>query len=578
MVWVPRPRIWTAQPQSPPRLASSGIAQRLIYWTSLHPGARWGITDLVSRREMGPNAVGGSSMVAGQRLQDFAGGTNFVFALPAKLQSGRPFAVTWLQKPGTQTNAYPILFSIGLSGADHFAAFQSPSDSSYGFVIGRLGSTAISFASAVGLMTSGTVDRYLVTSSGGPLSGTASDWVLWRNGERLTAGGNIATFADSGSGGKIGSKLDNTYPYTGQLGDFGLFDGVPSPGEIKEFFRNPHGSIYAPRRGFVFVASGGGITGAVAAGTTATAGSAIAGTQTHVGVSAPGTSATAGSAPAGTQTHQGAVAAGASATAGSTPAGTSAYAGAVAAGASATAGSAPAGTQVHAGVVAAAVSATVGSAPAGTQVHVGAVAAGVSATLGSTVAGGGDVYSGTVAAGASATLGSAPAGTQTHVGTVAAGASATVGASPTGTQVHQGVVAAGVSVTVGSTVAGGGSVYSGAVAAGATATAGSAPAGTQSHVGVVSTSIIATLGSAPAGTQIYVGAVAAGVSATVGGTLGAGGTASAAEVWAYELSPGVSAQQYVLEIHAMLTALSALAPCPTADAIASAVWSRELPL
>ena len=72
--------------------------------------------------------------------------------------------------------------------------------------------------------------------------------------------------------------------------------------------------------------------------------------------------------------------------------------------------------------------------------------------------------------------------------------------------------------------------------------------------------------------------MAAGVSATVGGTLGAGGTASAAEVWAYELSPGVSAQQYVLEIHAMLTALSALAPCPTADAIASAVWSRELPL
>jgi hypothetical protein len=197
-------------------------------------------------------------MVAGQRLHDFLGGTNFTFDTPAKLQSGRPFAVTWLQKPGTQTNAYPLLFSLHIGGSDHFAVFQSPSDSSYSFVIGRLGSTAISFASAVGLMTSGTVDRYLATSSGGPLSGTASDWVLWRNGERLTAGGTIATFADSGSGGKIGAKLGGTYPYTGQLGDFGLFDGVPSSGEIREFFRNPHGAIYAPRRGFVFVASGGG--------------------------------------------------------------------------------------------------------------------------------------------------------------------------------------------------------------------------------------------------------------------------------------------------------------------------------
>jgi hypothetical protein len=265
MVWVPRPRIWTAQPQSPPRLASSGIAQRLIYWTSLHPGARWGTTDLVSRREMGRNAVGGSAMVAGQRLHDFLGGTNFTFDTPAKLQSGRPFAVTWLQKPGTQTNAYPFPFSLHIGGSDHFAVFQSPSDSSYSFIIGRLGSSAISFASAVGLMTSGTVDRYLVTSSGGPLSGTASDWTLWRNGERLTAGGNIATGADSGSGGKIGANLGGTYPYTGQLGDFGLFDGVPPPGEIREFFRNPHG-VYAPRRGFVFLAaSGGGASASLAA-------------------------------------------------------------------------------------------------------------------------------------------------------------------------------------------------------------------------------------------------------------------------------------------------------------------------
>jgi hypothetical protein len=133
MVWVPRPRIWTAQPQSPPRLASSGIAQRLIYWTSLHPGARWGTTDLVSGTEMGRNGVIGSSLVAGERLHDF-NSTNFTFATPARLTTTRPFAITWLQKPGTQTNAYPFPFSLHIGGSDHFAVFQSPSDSSYSFV------------------------------------------------------------------------------------------------------------------------------------------------------------------------------------------------------------------------------------------------------------------------------------------------------------------------------------------------------------------------------------------------------------------------------------------------------------
>ncbi len=566
-----------AQPQTAPSLRRDGLLRRAAAWMPLHPD--WGMRDMVSGRALPRSSLAASGAVrANAWLTGLASGSSLTFDSPAGLTTSTPFWITWLQQPGIQSSTYPHVASILIGGTDYFAVFGSGSDSAYAFVVGRLGSTAISFSSAVGLLSTGSVDRFLLTSSGGPTSATPGHWTLWRNGVRLSAGGNIATAEDSGSGGRIGNKIAGAYQYVGLLGDLGIGFGTPTEREILDYMHDPYGVAYARPRGVVFVGASGGYSGAVAAASTGTVGSTPTGTQTHVGLVATGDSATAGTAPAGTQTHQGAVAAGASATAGSTPAGTSAYAGAVAAGASATAGSAPAGTQVHAGVVAAAVSATVGSAPAGTQVHVGAVAAGVSATLGSTVAGGGDVYSGTVAAGASATLGSAPAGTQTHVGTVAAGASATVGASPTGTQVHQGVVAAGVSVTVGSTVAGGGSVYSGAVADGATATAGSAPAGTQIHVGVVGASISATLGSAPAGTQIYVGAVAAGVSATVGGTVGAGGTASAAEVWAYELSPGVSAQQYVLEIHAMLTALSALAPCPTADAIASAVWSRELPL
>jgi hypothetical protein len=264
MVWVPRPRIWTAQPQTPPRLAGTGIARRLMFWASLHPGARWGITDLVSGTEMGRNGVIGSSLVAGERLHDF-NSTNFTFATPARLTTTRPFAITWLQKPGTQSSTYPFPFSIYLDSNNTFAVFESPSDSSYGLVGGRLGATAINFSSAVGLMTSGRVDRFVLTSSGGPISATPSDWVLWRNGERLTTSSTVPTGTDSGTGGKIGNSIAGAYPFVGQIGDIGIFDCVPPPGEIREFFRNPHG-VYAPRRGFVFLAaSGGGASASLAA-------------------------------------------------------------------------------------------------------------------------------------------------------------------------------------------------------------------------------------------------------------------------------------------------------------------------
>ena len=261
MVWVPRDELWRQQPPIAHRLASRGIARRALFWASLHPSARWGIQDMVGRVEMGRSGVAGNTYVDG-RLVYALNSTNFTFATPARLTSTAPCAITWLQQPGTQTSTYPFIFSVLLGGSDYLAVFESPSDSSYSFVAGRLGSSAISFSSAVGLMQSGRADRFVLVAAGGPTSSTPGDWTLWRNGEKLTAGGTIATGGDSGSGGRIGGSVAAAYPYVGALADFGIFEGVPTDSEIRAFFRAPD-SVYAPRRGFVFMGAGGSASAAV---------------------------------------------------------------------------------------------------------------------------------------------------------------------------------------------------------------------------------------------------------------------------------------------------------------------------
>lgn len=55
------------------------------------------------------------------------------------------------------------------------------------------------------------------------------------------------------------------------------------------------------------------------------------------------------------------------------------------------------------------------------------------------------------------------------------------------------------------------------------------------------------------------------------------GACDPADIWSYVLPTGLSAADTVSQIHAMLIALTAQAPCPTATQIADAVWAKELP-
>jgi hypothetical protein len=57
----------------------------------------------------------------------------------------------------------------------------------------------------------------------------------------------------------------------------------------------------------------------------------------------------------------------------------------------------------------------------------------------------------------------------------------------------------------------------------------------------------------------------------------AAGPCDPAAIWAHVLPNGLTAAETVSQIHAMLTALTAQAPCPTASQIADAVWAKDLP-
>lgn len=54
---------------------------------------------------------------------------------------------------------------------------------------------------------------------------------------------------------------------------------------------------------------------------------------------------------------------------------------------------------------------------------------------------------------------------------------------------------------------------------------------------------------------------------------GSGTGATAAEIWSYTLSNGLTAEATLVAIHAMLEALTV----PTAVEVANAVWAKELP-
>lgn len=509
-------RIWTRQPQHAVTLDERNpLTRGLALWAPLHP--HWGMVDLVTGLALGRSGLASSLVTKnGQVTPSFSSGSSATFPVPPGVTGSTPCAITWLQQPGTQSSAYPNIFVLKVSGSDYCTALESPSDSSYAFVVGRKGSTSISFSSQVGLLQAGRVDRYLLTAAGGLASGTASDWVLWRNGERLTTSSTIPTAADSGSDGRLGDSLAGGYPYVGAIADFGIWARIPSNSEIRAFFRNPH-QVYGRRRAVVFVeaAGGGSINLTIADALHDHAADAAALTSQHALVIAEAAHSHSAESPAVS---------------------------------SATALSVADALHDHAADAATLSTASVLSVAEATHGH---TADGLTLEAsGSTTLVAADALHGHLA--------DAIALTSSHALTVADAAHAhaadglTLGAQTLLTIQDALHAHAADNLTLSTAP-----VLQIAEALHA-----------QTADGVTIT-VDAWLVVADA----LHGHAADAVVLTV-----PSGTASAAEVWSYILSNGLTAEANVVGIYSMLQTLTGQAPCPTADQIATAVWAKELPL
>lgn len=509
-------RIWTRQPQHAVTLDERNpLTRGLALWAPLHP--HWGMVDLVTGLALGRSGLASSLVTKnGQVTPSFSSGSSATFPVPPGVTWSTPCAITWLQQPGTQTSTYPFIFSVFLGGSDYLAVFESPSDSSYSFVAGRLGSLAISFSSAVGLMQSGRADRFVLVAAGGPTSSTPGDWTLWRNGEKLTAGGTIATFADSGSGGRIGGSVAAASPYVGAIADFGIWARIPSNSEIRAFFRNPH-QVYGRRRAVVFVeaAGGGSINLTIADALHGHTADAAALTSQHALVIAEAAHSHSAESPAVS---------------------------------SATALSVADALHDHAADAATLSTASVLSVAEATHGH---TADGLTLEAsGSTTLVAADALHGHLA--------DAIALTSSHALTVADAAHA-----------H---AADGLTLGAQTLLAIQDALHAHAADNLTLSTAPVLQIAEALHAQTAD-GVAITVDAWLVVADALHGHAADAIVLTV-----PSGTASAAEVWSYILSNGLTAEANVVGIYSMLQTLTGQAPCPTADQIATAVWAKELPL
>lgn len=273
-----RPVPWTRQPQAPVRINyGNSLAQGLVFCAPLSLGDR--LRDLASQQTA--TATGLSSYAANRNgVYPVFGSSNYAdFAVPANIDNTSPATIAWSQEPRS-TSGYSTVLDIKVSGASYsFAIYQSATDSSYYFAVGMRASTAILFSS-VGAVTNNVVDRYVLQCAGGLTSQTASQYVLWRNGVKLTTAATTAFGISATSGFRVGALLGSAGdPFEGLLGDVSIWRRVLTDTEAVAWSGNPW-QLLAPVTRRIWVPQSGAaptFLGAWARGSTTIVGSGMPG-------------------------------------------------------------------------------------------------------------------------------------------------------------------------------------------------------------------------------------------------------------------------------------------------------------
>ena len=257
-----RPIQWTSQPQNPVGIAlEKSITKGLVFCAPLSPAS--GLIDLVQKQRA--TKIGMASLRPARNGMYYSFGTgNYLSfpSIPKGLTPTTPTTVAWTQLPVATAGYSTILhINVGTPGVtDSVVIFQSTTDSGYYFTAGpRTAGGAQSWSPAIGPLTNGVFDKFVLVAAGGLNSTTSTNWNLYRNGNLVARTLPNSFSANSDGVFTIGVNEGPANPFEGVIGNLHIWNRALLEAEIKEWSANEFITL-APTDKLYLNASSGNIT------------------------------------------------------------------------------------------------------------------------------------------------------------------------------------------------------------------------------------------------------------------------------------------------------------------------------
>lgn len=298
-------RFWRSQPPSGGINWGHPRARDLVFFAPL--GLSHGLRDLVTGQVLTRTGLTSSVNSGGVTSHLFGSSSYADFSKPAGISQDTPFTIAWTQDPISATGYHTIFVcNFGTAGThNQFVVYQSSSDSAYNFVVGPRGTGGSSANSprfsTLGTTVNGQRDRFVLQVLAGPQSLTTSNYILWRNGQRFTAGSTASLGGVTAAIARIGARDTGADPFEGALQDMRLWSRVLTDPEAEAESRFERAAeLYEPRKIWLPFSTSSGVSG-TSATTNANDTSSASGTTTVTGTSAT-TNAADTSSASGTTT------------------------------------------------------------------------------------------------------------------------------------------------------------------------------------------------------------------------------------------------------------------------------------
>lgn len=246
-------RFWRSQPPSGGINWGHPRARDLVFFAPL--GLSHGLRDLVTGQSFTRTGLTTTASSGGIASPLFGTSSYADFTRPAAITEFTPFTLAWTQEPISATGYHTIInVNFGTAGLhNQFVVYQASSDSAYNFVVGPRGTGGSSAGSprfdVVGLTTNRQRNRFVLQALAGSQSLSTSNYVLWRDGVRLTTTATASLGAATAALARIGARDAGADPFEGAIQDMRMWARVLTDPEAEAESRFERAAeLYEPRK------------------------------------------------------------------------------------------------------------------------------------------------------------------------------------------------------------------------------------------------------------------------------------------------------------------------------------------